>query len=135
MALVAIAFAAAGFALADQLGRRARKRAFKVAEDAIERRFNILEAVADGMYIVDNDLIVTHVNEEAERLVAGCGEVLVRLEVEKIGAHAGRRCPRRSEAREDRRSAAIGTRPRHTPGSQDGHDLRAHVSLPDGGPL
>src|ERR1700688_4233380 len=84
MALVAIAFAAAGFALADQLGRRARKRAFKIAEDAVERRFNILEAVADGIYIGDNDLVVTHVNEEAERLLTTDADGLVGRKLEAI---------------------------------------------------
>jgi diguanylate cyclase (GGDEF)-like protein/PAS domain S-box-containing protein len=84
MALIAIACAAAGFALADRLGRRARKRALKVAEDAVERRFNILEAVADGMYIVDNDLVVTHVNEEAERLLSSSADALVGLKLEAI---------------------------------------------------
>jgi diguanylate cyclase (GGDEF)-like protein/PAS domain S-box-containing protein len=84
MILVAAAFAAAGFGVADALGRRARLRAFAVAEDAVERRFNILEAVADGIYIVDNDLVVTHVNEEAERLLALGADVVVGQRLEEI---------------------------------------------------
>jgi diguanylate cyclase (GGDEF)-like protein/PAS domain S-box-containing protein len=84
MTLIALACAAAGFALADVLGRRARQRAFRLAEDAVERRFNILEAVADGMYIVDNDLVVTHVNAEAERLLTCEADALVGMKLEAI---------------------------------------------------
>jgi diguanylate cyclase (GGDEF)-like protein/PAS domain S-box-containing protein len=84
MALIALACAAAGFALADILGRRARNRAFKVADDAVERRFNILEAVADGIYIIDIDLVVTHVNEEAERLLSLGADAMVGRKLEEI---------------------------------------------------
>jgi diguanylate cyclase (GGDEF)-like protein/PAS domain S-box-containing protein len=47
------------------------------AADATERRFNVLEAVGDGIYIVDESLNITHVNEEAERLLRTTADRLV----------------------------------------------------------
>jgi len=47
------------------------------ADDAIERRFNVLETVGDGLYIVDESMRITHVNEEAERLLRAMAGSLV----------------------------------------------------------
>ena len=56
----------------------------RAANDAVERRFNILEAVADGMYIVDADLTITHVNDEAERLLRKLSSRLVGKRLEDV---------------------------------------------------
>jgi diguanylate cyclase (GGDEF)-like protein/PAS domain S-box-containing protein len=53
---------------------RAARRA---AADAMERRSNVLETVGDGIYILDGDLRVTHVNAEAERLLRVAAGALV----------------------------------------------------------
>jgi diguanylate cyclase (GGDEF)-like protein/PAS domain S-box-containing protein len=45
------------------------RTARRAAADAIERRSNVLEAVGDGIYVLDDDLRITHVNAEAERLL------------------------------------------------------------------
>ena len=82
--LIALACAVAGYTIADAVGRRSRARARAIAEDAVERRFNILEAVADGIYIVDNDLVVTHINEEAERLLASAAGGVIGRKLEMI---------------------------------------------------
>jgi diguanylate cyclase (GGDEF)-like protein/PAS domain S-box-containing protein len=47
------------------------------AADAVERRFNVLETVGDGLYIVDEGMRITHVNEEAERLLRAIAGSLV----------------------------------------------------------
>ncbi|GAC1573670.1 MAG: hypothetical protein NVS3B7_05190 [Candidatus Elarobacter sp.] len=45
--------------------------------DAYERRFNVLEAIGDGIYIVDEALRITHINEVAERLLNSDAGTLV----------------------------------------------------------
>lgn len=64
--------------------RRAEASARRTAEDAVERRFNVLEAVADGIYIVDETLTITHVNEEAERLLRSTSATLVGARLDEI---------------------------------------------------
>lgn len=59
-----------------QLGLLLR-RARAGEADAGERRFNVLETVGDGIYIVDADLRITHVNEVAERLLRSTAGSLV----------------------------------------------------------
>ncbi len=54
------------------------------AADAVERRFNVLEAVGDGIYIVDDSLRITHVNEEAERLLRATADALVGHPLDEI---------------------------------------------------
>jgi diguanylate cyclase (GGDEF)-like protein/PAS domain S-box-containing protein len=63
---------------------RAAKSARCVADDAVERRFNLLEAVADGIYIVDETLTITHVNDEAERLLRSTSAKLVGLRLDDL---------------------------------------------------
>ncbi|MBV8579894.1 MAG: EAL domain-containing protein [Candidatus Eremiobacteraeota bacterium] len=53
--------------------RAARRR----AAEEIERHFDILETVGDGIYVLDGDLRITHVNEEAERLLRTTADALV----------------------------------------------------------
>ncbi len=55
-----------------------------LAADAVERRFNVLEAVADGIYIVDDALTITHVNEEAERLLRSTSATLVGKRLDEV---------------------------------------------------
>jgi len=56
----------------------------RVADDAVERRFNLLEAVADGIYIVDETLTITHVNDEAERLLRSTSAKLVGVRLDDV---------------------------------------------------
>jgi diguanylate cyclase (GGDEF)-like protein len=55
-----------------------------IAADAVERRYNLLEAVREGIYIVDGDLRVTHVNDEAERLLQRTADEMVGCELEQV---------------------------------------------------
>jgi diguanylate cyclase (GGDEF)-like protein/PAS domain S-box-containing protein len=54
------------------------------ADDAAEHSFNVLETVGDGIYIVDDTLVVTHVNEEAERLLRSTADSLVGRPLREI---------------------------------------------------
>jgi diguanylate cyclase (GGDEF)-like protein/PAS domain S-box-containing protein len=81
--LAEIAPALAGMALAAGgttswlRSRAAVRRARSAADDAVERRYNVLEAVREGIYIVDNALRVTHINEEAERLLNRTADAVI----------------------------------------------------------
>jgi diguanylate cyclase (GGDEF)-like protein len=55
-----------------------------IAADAVERRYNMLEVVREGIYIVDADIRITHVNEEVERLLDRTADELVGVELSKI---------------------------------------------------
>jgi diguanylate cyclase (GGDEF)-like protein/PAS domain S-box-containing protein len=86
LAILAVAGLAGtvAFALWSHRLRRAERAARRAAEDAVERRFNVLEAVADGIYIVDESLVLTHVNDEAERLLRQTSAELVGCHLEEI---------------------------------------------------
>ena len=61
--------------------RYAARRARRAAANAVERHSNVLEAIREGVCIVDADLRVTHMNDEAERILdrtaeAGIGFLL-----------------------------------------------------------
>jgi len=75
---------AAALAYACRRLRRAAASARRLADDAVERRFNVLEAVADGIYIVDDMLTITHVNEEAERLLRSTSALLVGVRLDEV---------------------------------------------------
>ena len=62
--------------------RAAVRDASSVAADAVERRYNVLEAVREGIYIVDADLRVTHINEEAERLLSRTADTMIGVPLE-----------------------------------------------------
>ena len=64
--------------------RAAFRSASVSAADAIERRFNVLEAVGDGIYIVDENLTITHVNDEAERLLRTTADGLVGSPLDSV---------------------------------------------------
>ena len=46
--------------------------------DANERRYAFLETISDGVYIIDSDERLTHINEEAERLLRDAGQFVGR---------------------------------------------------------
>lgn len=60
------------------------RRARAAEADAGERRFNVLETVGDGIYIVDADLRITHVNEVAERLLRSTAGNLVGVPLHAV---------------------------------------------------
>ncbi len=73
-----LAGAAAVWASARAVGlRRALRSARAAARSAAEHAFDLLECVGEGIYIVDAALVVTHVNEEAERLLRSTADALV----------------------------------------------------------
>src|SRR6202163_1988529 len=49
--------------------RIASRHARTAAADAAERHFNVLEAIREGVCIVDADLRETHMNDDAERIL------------------------------------------------------------------
>src|SRR6202035_5834566 len=55
-----------------------------LAADAVERRYNLLEAVREGVYIIDAELRITHVNEEAERLLRRTADEIVGLHLSQL---------------------------------------------------
>jgi diguanylate cyclase (GGDEF)-like protein/PAS domain S-box-containing protein len=80
-ALAGVALAAGG-AMSWLRSRGAVRRARSAADDAVERRYNVLEAVREGMYIVDAQLRVTHINEEAERLLNRTADTVIGVALE-----------------------------------------------------
>ncbi|MDQ6926473.1 MAG: PAS domain-containing protein, partial [Candidatus Eremiobacteraeota bacterium] len=62
--------------------RFASRRAHSAAANAVERHFNVLEAVREGVCIVDADLRVTHMNDEAERILDRTAEAGVGFPLE-----------------------------------------------------
>jgi diguanylate cyclase (GGDEF)-like protein/PAS domain S-box-containing protein len=73
---------AAGGVMSWLRSRTAVRRARTAADDAIERRYNVLEAMREGIYIVDADLRVTHINEEAERLLNRTADTVIGVPLE-----------------------------------------------------
>jgi diguanylate cyclase (GGDEF)-like protein/PAS domain S-box-containing protein len=88
LALAIVAALAVAGAIACALIARQARRSARAAEhraaDAVERRFNVLEAVADGIYIVDDALVITHVNDEAERLLRTASAELVGSRLDEV---------------------------------------------------
>jgi diguanylate cyclase (GGDEF)-like protein/PAS domain S-box-containing protein len=80
-ALASLALAAGG-ATSWLRSREAVRRARSAADDAVERRYNVLEAVREGIYIVDAELRVTHINEEAERLLNRTADTVIGVPLE-----------------------------------------------------
>jgi diguanylate cyclase (GGDEF)-like protein/PAS domain S-box-containing protein len=58
--------------------------AYAIAADAVERRYNVLEAVREGLYVVDTDLCITHANDEAERLLHRTADTLVGVRLDQV---------------------------------------------------
>ena len=108
--IVAVAFAlvavAAGLAFVRQW-RHARELADRLrastalAEEAIEGRYNVLEAVGGGMYILDAGDRFSLVNEEAERLMrVAPGELVGKALTEVIDPLGSDLLPEIRRARE-----------------------------------
>jgi diguanylate cyclase (GGDEF)-like protein/PAS domain S-box-containing protein len=62
--------------------RRAARRARTAAADATERHIHVLEAIREGICIVDADLRVTHLNDEAERILDRTAEAGIGFPLE-----------------------------------------------------
>ena len=72
-----------------------------IADDAIEGRYNVLEAVPGGIYILDANDRFSHVNEEAERLMhAGPGELVGKAITEVVDPLGSDLLPEMRQARE-----------------------------------
>jgi diguanylate cyclase (GGDEF)-like protein/PAS domain S-box-containing protein len=96
------------------------------AADAIEKKLNVLETVGDGIYIVDTDLRITHVNEEAERLLRGTAGDLVGQRIDRIiDPLASELVP---EIREARRTARGVQRTHASPATGTWVELRIHAA-------
>jgi len=86
-ACIALALAAIAAVMAARWwtrGRAVMETARAIAADAVERRYNLLEAVREGVYIVDSALCVTHVNEEAERMLQRTADEIVGVELSTV---------------------------------------------------
>src|ERR1700747_3713760 len=49
-----------------------------------ERRYSLLESMADGIFILDNTWRFTHVNEKAEEMLGSSALELIGRRIEKI---------------------------------------------------
>ncbi|HZO95071.1 MAG TPA: EAL domain-containing protein [Candidatus Baltobacteraceae bacterium] len=95
------ALAIASVAIARTFSLRGRLlHAERVASRHVEQHFNVLEAVGEGLYIVDEAMRVTHVNEEAERLLGATADAIVGRELQHVlGPFASDLVPAIAEAR------------------------------------
>nr|MDQ6924626.1 PAS domain-containing protein [Candidatus Eremiobacteraeota bacterium] len=82
---------------------------------ALEQRSNLLETVADGMYVVDEQLRISLVNAEASRLLRSSAGALVGRALQDVvdplasELLADVRCARRTGERTERTCAVPGT--------------------------
>jgi diguanylate cyclase (GGDEF)-like protein/PAS domain S-box-containing protein len=86
-ACVALVLAAVAAALAARWwlrGQVVMEAAQAIAADAVERRYNLLETIREGIYIVDDALCITHVNEEAERLLHRTADQMIGFSLEQV---------------------------------------------------
>jgi diguanylate cyclase (GGDEF)-like protein/PAS domain S-box-containing protein len=96
------------------------------AADAAEKKLNILETVGDGMYILDDDLVITHANEEAERILRSTAGDLVGQRIDRIiDPLASELVP---EIREARRTARGIQRTHASPATGTWIELRIHAA-------
>ncbi|MDB5071201.1 MAG: hypothetical protein JWM87_2312 [Candidatus Eremiobacteraeota bacterium] len=96
------------------------------AADAVEKKLNVLETVGDGIFIVDGDLRITHVNEEAERLLRSTAGALVgRALGDVVDPLASELVP---EIREARRTAVPVERTQMFPATQTWVEIRIHAA-------
>jgi diguanylate cyclase (GGDEF)-like protein/PAS domain S-box-containing protein len=106
---VALCVAVAATIVIVRLRARSRDLADKLyrstldARDAVERRYTLLEAIPDGVYIIDADETITHVNDEAERLLrAEPGAVVGKTLEQLLDPLASDLLPEIRRARESR---------------------------------
>src|SRR6202011_1027295 len=86
-ACIALALSAIAAALAVRWwlrGQVVMEAAQAIAADAVERRYNLLETIREGIYIVDEHLRITHVNEEAERLLHRTADQMIGFDLEEL---------------------------------------------------
>ncbi|HWT06480.1 MAG TPA: PAS domain-containing protein, partial [Xanthomonadales bacterium] len=82
---------------------------------ALEQRASLLETVTDGMYVVDEQLRISHVNAEAARLLGSSADALVGRALQDVvdplasELLADVRCARRTGERTERTYAVPGT--------------------------
>ncbi len=120
------ALAVAVLVLRLQRSSAAADAARSAAADAIEKKLNVLEVAGDGIYIVDDDLFITHVNEEAERLLRGAAGALVGQRIDRIiDPLASELVP---EIREARRTARGIARTHASPATGTWIELRIHAA-------
>ncbi len=81
--MIPILWSALRDALASTAARFAAWRS-RTADSAEEERYSIIEAVADGMFIVDHNWCFTHVNEKAEQLLHATANELVGRRIEDV---------------------------------------------------
>jgi diguanylate cyclase (GGDEF)-like protein/PAS domain S-box-containing protein len=109
-----------------QRSSAAADAARSAAADATEKKLNVLEVAGDGIYIVDDDLFITHVNEEAERLLRGAAGALVGQRIDRIiDPLASELVP---EIREARRTARAIARTHASPATGTWIELRIHAA-------
>jgi len=109
------------------LALRHRLRAAETgAADAVEKKLNVLETVGDGIYIVDDRLRITHVNEEAERLLRShAGTLIGRTLDETVDPLASELVP---EIREARRRGVPVERTQMFPATRTWVEIRIHAA-------
>jgi diguanylate cyclase (GGDEF)-like protein/PAS domain S-box-containing protein len=64
--------------------RMMRDGARRLAADAAERHLNVIEAIGDGLYIVDERLRITHANDVAETLLRSTADHLIGRRLDDI---------------------------------------------------
>jgi diguanylate cyclase (GGDEF)-like protein len=64
--------------------RIAHEAARRDAADAAERHLNVIEAIGDGLYIVDERLRITHANDVAETLLRATADRLVGRKLDDV---------------------------------------------------
>jgi diguanylate cyclase (GGDEF)-like protein/PAS domain S-box-containing protein len=97
--IVAAVFAISNYRTRDLIAHLRLSAA--VADEAIEGRYNVLEAVPGGIYILDAADRFSHVNEEAERLMhVAPGELVGRAITEIVDPLASDLLPEIRQARE-----------------------------------
>jgi diguanylate cyclase (GGDEF)-like protein/PAS domain S-box-containing protein len=96
------------------------------AAEANEKKFNVLEVVGDGIYFVDHELRITHVNGEAERLLRRTADGLVGHTLDSIvDPLASELVP---EIRIARRACAAVQRTQAFPASRTWVEIRIHAA-------
>ena len=85
LALVLLGGGVAAAAVRAVLRARAEAAAARgTAAHAVEQRYNVLEAMHEGLYILDAEYRITHINEEAERLLRTTADEVVGAALETI---------------------------------------------------
>ncbi len=116
---------AAALAMVTMRLRAAAHAARAAADRSAEHAFNVLESVSDGIYIVDDELVVTHVNQEAERLLRSTADALVGRPLQQIVDPLGSELV--PEIRAARRARTPAERTHAFPATQTFVEVRIHA--------